>query len=114
MTPEAKAALRQTLEAALAKTADEIALLEPQLEPIAPDCCLGELTRAELMGEQEVAAKAYEAAVKRRNRLAYALSHIDAEDFGVCEACDEPIAPGRLALMPEATLCVACAEARGE
>ncbi|UFS61491.1 TraR/DksA C4-type zinc finger protein [Sulfurimonas sp. HSL-3221] len=114
MTTEAKAALRLTLEAAAAKTADEIAQLEPQLEPIAPDCCLGELTRAELMGEQEVAAKAYEAALRRKNRLAYALSRIDSEDFGLCEACDEPIAPARLALMPEATLCVACANERGE
>jgi DnaK suppressor protein len=114
MTPEERALLRRTLEDARAKTAGEIALLEPQLEPIAPDCCLGEVTRSELMGEQEVAAKAYEAAVRRRNRLAYALSRIDAEDFGICEVCDEPIAPARLALVPEATLCVACAKEKGE
>ena len=30
------------------------------------------------------------------------------EAFGLCEDCDEEIAPKRLALVPHATLCVAC------
>lgn len=35
----------------------------------------------------------------------------DPEGFGMCEACDEPIAARRLLLVPEATLCAACQEA---
>ena len=30
------------------------------------------------------------------------------EDFGLCEECEEEIAPKRLALVPYATLCVPC------
>jgi DnaK suppressor protein len=30
------------------------------------------------------------------------------EDFGICEECEEEIASKRLALVPYATLCVAC------
>lgn len=30
------------------------------------------------------------------------------EDFGLCEVCEEEIAPKRLALVPYATLCVPC------
>jgi DnaK suppressor protein len=30
------------------------------------------------------------------------------EDFGLCETCEEEIAPKRLAVMPYATLCTAC------
>jgi DnaK suppressor protein len=30
------------------------------------------------------------------------------EDFGLCESCEEEIAPKRLAVMPYATLCTAC------
>ncbi|GEJ58994.1 TraR/DksA family transcriptional regulator [Anaeromyxobacter diazotrophicus] len=30
------------------------------------------------------------------------------EDFGLCERCEEEIAPRRLALMPYAALCTAC------
>ena len=114
MTASRKADFRQELEAALAKSIAEIAQLEAELEPIAPDCCVGELTRMELMGEQEIYAKAHEAALRRRNRLQYALSRIDGESFGFCESCGEPIAPQRLQLMPEATLCVECANAEGQ
>ncbi len=32
------------------------------------------------------------------------------EDYGMCEECEEAIAPGRLALMPYATLCPPCQE----
>lgn len=32
----------------------------------------------------------------------------DPEEFGLCEACDEPIAAPRLLLVPEATLCATC------
>ena len=34
------------------------------------------------------------------------------EDYGLCEQCEEPIAPKRLALMPYALLCTACQAAR--
>ena len=30
------------------------------------------------------------------------------DDYGLCEQCEEPIAPKRLALMPYALLCTAC------
>ncbi|MDC0717555.1 TraR/DksA family transcriptional regulator [Nannocystis bainbridge] len=32
----------------------------------------------------------------------------DPEEFGLCEACDEPIAQRRLVLVPTATLCATC------
>ena len=34
------------------------------------------------------------------------------DDYGLCEECEEPIAPKRLALMPYAHLCTACQAAR--
>jgi DnaK suppressor protein len=113
MTSAQKAALKRELQSAIAQTAGEIAQLAPQLEPIASDCCLGDLTRVELMGEQQIYAKAYDAATRRLNRLEYALSRIDRDTFGICEACEEPIAAARLGLMPEATLCIDCANEKG-
>jgi DnaK suppressor protein len=43
-------------------------------------------------------------------RIDRALRKIDVEpeDYGVCEACEEPIAPRRLELMPYALRCAAC------
>ncbi len=34
------------------------------------------------------------------------------DDYGLCEQCEEPIAPKRLALMPYALLCTDCQAAR--
>lgn len=43
-------------------------------------------------------------------RIDRALRKLEAapEDFGLCEECEEPIAPKRLALMPYASLCPEC------
>jgi DnaK suppressor protein len=47
-------------------------------------------------------------------RIDRALRKLAAEpdDFGLCEACEEPIAAKRLALMPYASLCTGCQAAR--
>jgi DnaK suppressor protein len=45
-------------------------------------------------------------------RDALALLDEDPDEYGVCETCDEPIAPRRLELMPWATLCVRCQDKR--
>ena len=49
--------------------------------------------------------------VERANRLAEALDRVRSGDYGVCEVCDEPIAPARLRAIPEVTTCVACQDA---
>ena len=42
-----------------------------------------------------------------------ALDRLDAGDYGVCLACDEPIAPKRLRALPWARYCVACEDNTG-
>ncbi|HKX05351.1 MAG TPA: TraR/DksA C4-type zinc finger protein, partial [Methylomirabilota bacterium] len=49
--------------------------------------------------------------VERANRLAEALDRVRSGEYGVCEVCDEPIAPARLRAIPEVTTCVACQDA---
>lgn len=39
-----------------------------------------------------------------------ALARLEAGSYGICERCGEEIAPARLAVLPEAVLCVRCAE----
>jgi len=43
------------------------------------------------------------------DRVTRALAKLDAGTYGVCDACGEPIAPGRLKVAPESVLCIACA-----
>jgi DnaK suppressor protein len=40
-----------------------------------------------------------------------ALEKIDEGTYGICDACGQPIAPGRLKVAPESALCVECAAA---
>ena len=59
---------------------------------------------------QVLASKRNEGQAALLRRIDRALAKLlDApEDFGLCEECEEEIAPKRLALVPYATLCVAC------
>src|SRR4051794_34937562 len=50
-----------------------------------------------------------EAQLERTER---ALAKLDEGTYGLCDACGEPIAPKRLAAMPDVVLCVDCARAR--
>ncbi len=54
-----------------------------------------------------------EADTHRRARLALdaALDRLDRGEYGTCRRCGEPIPAARLELVPEADLCVACAQA---
>ena len=42
-------------------------------------------------------------------QLRAAVQRLDDGTYGRCVACDEPIAPARLAALPEITACIACA-----
>jgi len=46
--------------------------------------------------------------VERANKLAEALERLRGGEYGLCEECNEPIAPARLRAMPEVTTCVRC------
>jgi DnaK suppressor protein len=46
--------------------------------------------------------------VERANRLAEALERLQDGEYGVCQECDEAIAPARLKAMPEVMTCVRC------
>ncbi len=39
-----------------------------------------------------------------------ALHRLENGEYGICSNCGQPIAPERLEIMPEATLCVRCQE----
>ena len=85
---------------------EHIARLERSLED-KPDYGLGEgdpaivrseLNRALLQRERE-----------RATSLEGALSRLERGTYGVCEQCGSPIHPDRMAILPDARVCVQCA-----
>jgi len=51
---------------------------------------------------------------ERVHALEHALELAQEGRYGFCESCGKPIAPERLEIMPEATLCVHCASRQEE
>lgn len=66
-------------------------------------------TVQEAMAKEETLA-AREALIQRLRVLARAEEKIREGSYGICEACGEAIAPARLQTLPEAVLCLRCAE----
>jgi len=66
-------------------------------------------TVQEAMAKEE-ALKARDALIQRLKVLARAEEKIRDGTYGRCEACGKAIPPARLQILPEALLCVRCAE----
>ncbi len=64
----------------------------------------------ELENDEAMVAIERELNIELQN-LNIALSRIEAGTYGQCASCAEPIQSGRLEALPEAVLCVRCAEA---
>jgi len=87
---------------------NEIVVLKEKMQPIAPDCSLGRLTRMEALGEQEINAKILFQSEDRLEKLEYVLRNINSSNYGICRVCDEEIDIERLKILPETTICIEC------
>ncbi len=111
MTPKQREAHRRTLERLRAEVLKAgPARIEPNRTDPSTTGVSDEDAQALSEMLQVLASKRNEgqAALVRQIDRALAKLGSSPEDFGLCEACEEEIAPKRLALVPYATLCVAC------
>jgi DnaK suppressor protein len=74
--------------------------------------CVGRLSRMDAMQAQAMSIESEQRRGLRLKMIAAALRRMDAEDYGYCLDCDEPINPLRLDSDPTATLCIECASKR--
>lgn len=66
----------------------------------------GDLAEAYSSRERDLALQAME--VEQLAQVEEALARLDEGTYGLCELCGEKIPPGRLEILPYATLCVTC------
>jgi DnaK suppressor protein len=110
MTPEDKDLLRAKILAEMDSLRKSITQLEESSKPVAPDNAIGRLTRMEAINSKSIHEASLNASRARLTRLERALATIDSPEFGICTSCEDPIPLGRIMVMPEATLCVSCAD----
>lgn len=110
MTPSQKEQIKENIVEQIASLESEILELQEKIKPISPDCSLGDLTRFEMMHEQDVFHKALYNSQIRLGRLKHILVTIDGNDeYGSCIECGEEVLFERLLLLPESTQCIDCA-----
>jgi len=105
--------LQRRLEADAEALRSRIARLEQSTTPIAPDCALGRLPRAEAMEQQAVLRSELAAARERLAAVRQALARARGDAFGHCAVCGSAIAADRLRARPETDRCRRCAEDGG-
>lgn len=104
------------LQRKLVARADEIDALSDTADAAAATVELdqtriGRLSRMDALQAQALAQEMRARQRLERQRIASALQRIEADEFGDCTACGEPIAPARLEADPTHTLCIGCAAA---
>lgn len=96
----------RVLEAELDNLQTQITKLEDALED-KPDYGLGEGDPAITRWEMNYAL--LERLRERRERVQQALSRVEGGTYGLCVQCGSEIHPDRLAVLPDARLCIECA-----
>jgi len=109
MTQEQLDELTKKTELDIEHLQKEIKALKEKLEPVATDCSLCNVTRAEALNEQEIDAKILLQNEDRLDKLMQVLHNIGSKEYGICIVCDEEINIERLKILPEATICIDCA-----
>ena len=104
------AGLQKKLETRLVELTELLDEARRTDEPVAPDKAIGRLTRQDALSQQQMAAELRRRNEQERVRVENALRAMREGTYGVCQRCEDPIAPARLAAMPYASLCVQCAD----
>lgn len=110
MTHQALQSQRALILERIKEIEESLPYLNQETQAIAPSVGLGRLTRMEALNDKGVNEHVLDQARKSLDRLHNALNRIDHGTYGTCVRCGREIPPQRLQLVPEALLCVPCAE----
>ena len=109
MNTKEKEKIRQASVEKIRTLKKKVATYRDLSKPVAPDNAIGRITRMEAINSRSINEASLAKATQTLKDLKKSLGLIDDPDFGYCRQCEEPISYKRLLIMPEATLCVACA-----
>ena len=79
-------------------------------KPISPENSIGRISRMDAINNKSVTEATLRKAKEKLEKLKFALSRVDDDDFGRCITCKKPIPLGRMLIMPQARTCVNCSQ----
>ena len=107
--------VKKKLEAELNRTVERIRQMGGAAASVQTMSALGDATQLadevdviQINEDREMNFATRSMLVERANRLAEALERLRDGEYGVCQECNEAIAPARLKAMPEVMTCVRC------
>ena len=107
--------IKKKLEAELKRTVDRIRHMGGTATSVETMSALGDTSQLadevdviQINEDREMNFATRSLLVERANRLAEALERLRGGEYGICQECDEAIAPARLKAMPEVLTCVRC------
>jgi len=107
--------VKKKLEAELNRTVERIRYMGGTATSVQTMNALGDTSQLadeidviQINEDREMSFATRSLLVERANRLAEALERLRDGEYGVCQECDEDIAPARLKAMPEVMTCVRC------
>jgi DnaK suppressor protein len=107
--------IKKKLEAELTRTAERIRHMGGSSTSVNTVNALGDTSQLadevdviQINEDREMNFATRSLLVQRANRLAEALERLRDGEYGICQECEEAIAPARLMAMPEVMTCVRC------
>lgn len=101
--------IKKQIQTEIEKTERSILEYKDLIQPIAPDCAIGRVSRMDSIVSQNIPKQALRKAEEKLKNLKYAQQNIDKDGFGVCARCGADIPIGRILLVPHSKFCVNCA-----
>ena len=103
-----KAEIRVLIISEIEKTEKLIREYTELTKPVEPENAIGRISRMDAINNKSVTEATLRKAKDKLEKLRFALSRVDDDDFGRCISCKKPIPLGRILIMPQARTCVAC------
>ncbi|MFO7818086.1 MAG: TraR/DksA family transcriptional regulator [Desulfovibrionales bacterium] len=108
-----KERIREEIQRQIEAIKQNLSDFRERSDSVGLDQPIGRLSRMDSLTNQGILLSGIDKSKTRLARLKSALLRIDDPDFGYCRECGEEIAIKRIKAMPEAVLCVSCAEELG-
>ncbi|WP_346858124.1 TraR/DksA C4-type zinc finger protein [uncultured Draconibacterium sp.] len=100
--------IRATIEKEISKTEKHIAEYKELTRPVEPENAIGRISRMDAINNKSVTEAALRKAKEKLEKLRFALTKINDDDFGLCSKCKQAIPLGRILIMPQSRTCVKC------